>query len=68
MSNEPKYPHVTVELLGQDGNAMMIVGAVRRALKRAGVPNQDVEEFSKEALSGDYDNVLQTAMKWVDVE
>jgi hypothetical protein len=46
---------------------MSIIARVRRALRRADVPNDEVEQFSREAMSGDYDNVLQTAMKWVDV-
>jgi hypothetical protein len=62
-----KYPDVKVQLSGEDGNAMLIIGRVRRALKKANVPDNEVEQFSTEAMSGDYDNVLQTAMKWVDV-
>lgn len=66
--DEPLYPDVTVKLTGYDGNAFFIIGRVRSALKRAGVPEERCEEFAKEAMSGDYDNVLQTAMKWVTVE
>jgi hypothetical protein len=62
-----KYPNVKVQLSNQDGNAMSIIARVRRALRRADVPNDEVEQFSREAMSGDYDNVIQTAMKWVDV-
>lgn len=65
---EPKYPNVSVELeKGEDGNPFMVVGHVRMALKRAGVDSGEIDEFSEEALSGDYDNVLQIAVKWVDV-
>lgn len=62
-----KYPHIRVRLSGSDGNAFAIVALVRRALKKAGVPEAEIEEFSKEATSGDYDNVLVTAMKTVEV-
>ena len=34
---ECKYPEVEVELVGQDGNAFVIMGAVSKALKRADV-------------------------------
>lgn len=64
----PKYPHVTVELSGEDGNAFMIIGRVARALRRAGVADPIVKQFSDDATSGDYDNVIATAMKWVTVE
>lgn len=64
---EPKYPHVEVELSGQDGNAFFIIGRVRQALRRAGATEEELERFSDEATSGDYDNVIQTAMRWVTV-
>lgn len=68
MSGEPKYPDVTVQLSGEDGNALLIVSRVRRALQRAGVESAELTNFSNEALSGDYDHVLQTCMAWVNVE
>lgn len=64
---EPKYPHIHVELTGRDGNAFAIIGAVSKALRRDGLPTEEREAFQKEAMSGDYDNVLATAMRWVDV-
>ncbi len=36
-------------------------------MRRAGVPPTEIEAFRVEAMSGDYDNLLATAMKWVDV-
>lgn len=65
-SNEPKYPDVTVQLTGEDGNAFAILGAVGRALRRAG-HGDAVDAFMAEATSGDYDNLLATAMRYVDV-
>ena len=62
-----KYPHIEVQLTGEDGNAFFIIGRVMKALKRGGVEKAEVEAFSQEAMSGDYNNVLQTAMKWVSV-
>lgn len=62
-----KYPDIEVALSGEDGNPMSIVARVSRALKRAGVPEDEAAQFRTEALSGDYDNVLQTAMSWVSV-
>ena len=63
----PKYPHVEVQLSDRDGNAFSIIGRVRLALRRAGVDADEVEAFSQEAMSGDYDHVIQTCMKWVEV-
>lgn len=61
----PKYPHVKVKLSGRDGNAMMIIGRVNAKLREAGVPKDEVDAFTKEATSGDYDHLLQTVMKTV---
>ena len=63
----PKYPHVHAQLTGEDGNAFAIIGRVRGALARAGVAAAEVRQFTEEATSGDYDHVLQTCMRWVDV-
>jgi len=63
-----KYPDVTVELSGQDGNGMMVLALVLRGLRRAGVPAAELDAFAVEATSGNYDHLLQTAMAWVEVE
>lgn len=61
-----KHPEVTVRLTGHDGNAFAIMGDVVVALRRAGVPEQDVSEYTTEATSGDYNHLLQTTMRWVE--
>jgi len=65
--SEVKYPEIEVQLTGQDGNAFMIMGRVQRALKDHGVPKAEVDKYLEESTSGDYDHLLQTAMKWVVV-
>lgn len=65
---EPKYPQVTVQLSQMDGNAFAIVARVREALRRGKVGHDEVEAFTKEAMSGDYDHLLQTVMRWVDTQ
>jgi hypothetical protein len=58
----------TVKLTGSDGNAFAVIGKVRRALKDAGWTVEQIKAFSEEAMAGDYDHVLQTCMKYADVE
>lgn len=67
MADGPKYPEVEVQLSGEDGNAFFIIGNVSKALRKADVPNAEIAKFREQAMSGDYDNVLRTAMEWVDV-
>ena len=64
---DPKYPEIEVQLTGRDGNAFSILGAVERGLHRGGVSKKEQAAFYTEATSGDYDHLLQTAMRWVAV-
>ena len=59
---------VRVELVGHDGNAFSILAKCRRAMKDAGVAEETITAFLDEAKSGDYDQLLQTAMKYCEVE
>jgi len=59
---------VKVKLVGEDGNAYAIMGRVRNAMRRAKVDPQIIEEYSKKAMSGDYDNLLRVTMEYVDDE
>lgn len=63
-----KEPKPTVKLLGKDGNAFMIMGIVTKALRRAGASSKHIEKYKKEAMSGDYNNLLQITMTYVDVK
>ena len=63
----PKYPDIEVQLTGNDGNAFAILGAVSKAMRRAKVDSKDIDAFMDEATKGDYNHLLQTAMKWVNV-
>ena len=67
MNKLTKYPDIMVELIGNDGNAFAVLGNVSKALRQGGVSNQEIDDFMVEATSSDYDNLLQTCMKWVDV-
>ena len=62
-----KYHEIEVDLVGTDGNAFALIGKVRQALKANGVSKQEIDDFSKEATSGNYNHLLQTCMKWVNV-
>lgn len=62
-----KHPKVKVKLVGLNGNAYVLLAAVRQGLRKAKVPTEEIQEFLKEATSGDYDHLLLTCMNWVDV-
>lgn len=62
----PKFPHVTAKL--GDGNAFAIMSCVVHAMRRAGVSKADRDEYFAEATKSTYDGVLQTTMKYVNVD
>lgn len=62
-----KYPEIKVKLVGTDGNAFAIMGNVQKALRRAGVSKEEIDLYLKESMSGDYDNLIATACRWVSV-
>lgn len=66
--SEVKYPQVSVKLIDEDGNALSIVGRVSKAMRRDGLSEEQVSEYTKEALSGDYNHVLSTTMNYVNEE
>lgn len=60
-----KYPNAEVQLVGLDGNAFSILARVMKALRQAGATADEVNEYHKQATSGDYDNLLRVTMTWV---
>lgn len=62
-----KYPEIEVQLTAYSGNAFVIMSEVTQALRKGGVSKDEINEYTKESMSGDYDNLLRTAMKWVTV-
>jgi len=64
---EPKE-RPTVTLIGEDGNAFAILGKVRKALQKAGADQEYITQYEKEAMAGDYNNLLCVTMRYVEVE
>lgn len=57
----PKYKDIKVKLVGEDGNAFFILNRCLQAMKRAGLSEEERQEFQKEATAGNYDHLLSTA-------
>lgn len=64
--NKP-IPRPKVKLAGHDGNAFAIMGRVSEELRKAGASNETINQYRRESMRGDYDNLLATAMKFCDV-
>lgn len=61
MPPQTALPYISEEEFSRDGNAWAVLGACRRAYKRAG-RLADWEPIGEEARSGDYDHLLATCM------
>lgn len=62
------YPHVTVKLVGTDGNAFALIGRVQKAIKSE-VGVEAAREFANTAMSqGSYDDLLRFIMDTVEVQ
>ena len=57
-----------LKLVGEDGNAYNILGLAKRAGEKAGWTKEQWKEFLDKAVSGNYDHLLQTCMRFFDVE
>lgn len=58
-NTDPVYPF--------DGNAFSVMGAATKAMKAAGASKADVDEYTKDAMSGDYNHLLRVTMEAVDL-
>ena len=59
-----KYPEILVRLTGP-GNDFCIVDNVTKALRNAGVPEEEIDEFCDEALSTAESDLLEICGQWV---
>lgn len=55
-------------LIGIDGNAFSIMGHTQKLLQLAGASDSYIEEYLKEATSGDYDHLLATSIAYLEAE
>jgi len=64
-----KYPHVTVKLSGKTNYLLSIVGDVRDALRAAGVSEEEIDQFSGDAVhAGSHRKSLEIVTQWVTVK
>jgi len=62
-----KFKDVVVNMRGVSGNTLVILGTVKRALKRAGATHMELFIFMGNALSNDYEHALATVCQWVTI-
>lgn len=66
--SDVKYPDITVNIIGRDGNAFFILGACTSTMKQHKLPQSEIDSFMKEATAGNYDHLLCVVTEWFNVE
>ena len=67
MASESKQTGLKLKLVGEDGNAFLIMGKAARLLRKNGMGDK-VAAFQAECRSGNYDHLLATCMEWFDCD
>lgn len=57
-----------LDLIGLDGNAFSIMHAARNAMRRFGYSKELQDQYMKEAMSGDYNNLLLVTSQYCETE
>ena len=53
-------------LVGVDGNSFSIMGKVRRWMRDEGLGKEEIDNYTKDATSGDYNHLLVVSIEMVD--
>lgn len=64
--NKLQKPKVKLSDFNKSSNAIM--KTVAKSLEDAGYPKEKIDEFYREAMVGNYDDVMRTAMRWADID
>jgi hypothetical protein len=59
-----RYPEILMRLDGA-GDDFRIIGQVTKAIRRAGIAEQEIETFCDEAMSGHDHDLLRICGPWV---
>ena len=54
------------KMVGLEGNAFFILGRFQGLARKAGWTKEQIDAVCKEAMSGDYNHLLATMMKYTD--
>jgi hypothetical protein len=63
-----RHLEIRVSVVPEACNDFRIVDYVTKALREAGVPREEIDQFCDEALAADERDLLQICREWVTVE
>lgn len=53
-------------LVGVNGNAFSVMGYVSNAMRECKFTRQEIDEYRKKAMSGNYDNLIAVSLDYID--
>lgn len=53
-------------LVGIDGNAFSVIGYVTKAMKEQHLTTQEINNYTKDAMSSDYGHLLTVSVEMID--
>ena len=62
------YQNIKIKLVGYNGNTFSILEHCFATIRSSRLPKTELDEFKKQATSGDYNNLLSTCLEWFYVE
>jgi hypothetical protein len=63
-----KHPEIRVSVVAEARGDFRIVDYVTKALRKAGVPQEEIDQFCDEALAAAEKELLRICGEWVTVE
>jgi hypothetical protein len=63
-----KHLNITIKLLGTDSDPRMIIANTVRQLRRQRVSQEIIDGFLEEAFNTNGSRMLETVIRWFDVE
>lgn len=64
-----KFPNVSVNLVGEDGNVFNLVALCSKAMRKSGISKEEILSFQKAVMtSGSYNEALRIMMNTLNVE
>lgn len=64
---DPLYPEIDVPIITEKCEPNELLGRTKIRMQNFGLSEEQINEFEREARSGDFDHLLYTMMQWVNI-
>lgn len=64
---DPMYPEIDVPIITEKCEPTELIGRAKVRMRNFGLEDEQIDQFEREARSGDFDHLLNTMMEWVNI-